>query len=82
MEAKLAGQARQFAVGDAVKAQNIDFTVQASPDVNRPLNVSLKGNGISAGGTQIQQADVQPNGTLRQHQIKAQSSLHIVFGGV
>ena len=77
MEAKLAGQARQFAVGDAVKAQNIDFTVQASPDASRPLNVSLKGNGISAGGTQIQQADVQLNGTLRQHQIKAQSSLHI-----
>ncbi|WP_043903152.1 translocation/assembly module TamB domain-containing protein [Kingella kingae] len=77
IDAKLAGQLRQFAVGNQVKVQNADFTVQASPDPTRPLNVVIKGNGIVAGGTNIEQINAQLNGTQRQHQFNAQSSLHI-----
>lgn len=77
LDAKLSGQARQFAVGNSIKAQNLDFQIQASPDATRPLNVMIKGHGINAGGTAIDQIDAQLNGTQRQHQFKAAGSLHI-----
>lgn len=77
LDAKLNGNARAFALGDAVKANQLDFTLNASPDRNRPLNIVIKGNGISAGGTAIDNIDTELKGTWAQHTLRASGSLKI-----
>ncbi|MCG7656314.1 translocation/assembly module TamB domain-containing protein [Wielerella bovis] len=77
LDAKLDGQARGFSVGNELKIQHADFRLHGSPDPNRPLDVMLKGNGIVAGGTAIDNVDAALNGSLRQHAFKAVGSLKI-----
>lgn len=77
LDARLTGNARGFAIGDAVRAQNLDFTLIGSPNPERPLDVMLKGNGIAAGGTAIEQIDSTLKGTLRRHHFLANGSLKI-----
>ncbi|MDO4433631.1 MAG: translocation/assembly module TamB domain-containing protein [Alysiella sp.] len=77
LDAKLSGSARHFAVGNAVKAQNLDFIFIGSPERNRTLDISLKGKGISAGGTAIDHIDATLKGTLNRHAFRATSSLQV-----
>lgn len=77
LDAKLNGSARNFAFGQALKAQNLDFTLNASPDRSRPLDITIKGNGISAGGTAIDNIDTALNGTWANHRFRAAGSLKI-----
>lgn len=77
LEAKLKGNARAFAVGNAVKAQQLDFNLTASPDRNRPLNIDIKGSGLIAGGTDIDTIDTLLQGTLARHTLRASGSLKL-----
>ena len=77
LSAKLDGRARSFAVGSAVRAQNLDFSLHASPDYAAPLDISVKGSGISAGGTDIDNIDAAAQGSLKNHRLNAQGSLKI-----
>ena len=77
VDANLNGQAHGFALGEALRIQNLDFKIQASPSPTAPLNITLNGNNISAGGVAIDNITASLNGTQRQHQFKAQSSLKI-----
>ena len=77
VDANLNGQAHGFALGEALRIQNLDFKIQASPSPTAPLNITLNGNNISAGGIAIDNINASLNGTQRQHQFKAQSSLKI-----
>lgn len=77
LDAKLDGQIQQLNIPNAVKVQRLDFKLYGSPDVQRPLDVALKGNGIVAGGTAIDNADFTLNGTVRQHQLAGSGSLKI-----
>ena len=77
VDANLNGQARGFALGEALRIQNLDFKIQASPSPTAPLNITLNGNHISASGIAIDNITASLNGTQRQHQFKAQSSLKI-----
>ena len=77
VDANLNGQARGFALGEALRIQNLDFKIQASPSPTAPLNITLNGNHISAGGIAIDNINASLNGTQRQHQFKAQGSLKI-----
>ncbi|MDK4688482.1 translocation/assembly module TamB domain-containing protein [Kingella negevensis] len=77
IDAKLDGQARDFAVGSDLKVKNINFRLHGSPDYNRPLDIMVKGNGMVAGGTAIDAVDAALVGTLRQHSLKANGSLKI-----
>ena len=77
VDANLNGQARGFALGEALRIQNLDFKIQASPSPTAPLNITLNGNHISASGIAIDNINASLNGTQRQHQFKAQGSLKI-----
>ena len=77
LDAKLDGQIHSLAVANAVKVQHLDFAIQASPEPQRPLNISLKGKGINASGTIIDNVDTSLNGTLRQHTFKTIGNLKI-----
>ncbi|XXQ69195.1 translocation/assembly module TamB domain-containing protein [Neisseriaceae bacterium B1] len=77
LDAKLSGSARQFAMGDGLKVQNLDFNFIGSPDPQRPLDIMLKGNSILAGGTAIDTIDAALKGTLRRHNFRANGSLKI-----
>lgn len=77
LDAKLNGSARQLVINDAIKAQNLDFTFIGSPERNRPLDITLKGNSINASGTTIDNINVALKGTLSRHQLQAESSLKI-----
>nr|WP_314228017.1 translocation/assembly module TamB domain-containing protein [uncultured Kingella sp.] len=77
VDANLNGQARGLALGDSLRIQNLDFKIQVNPNPTAPLNITLNGNNISAGGLAIDNITASLNGTQRQHQFKAQSSLKI-----
>ena len=77
LEADLAGQARGFALGDALHVQTLDFKAKASPDPAAPLNLTLSGSGISAGGTAIDKISALLDGTRQQHRLRAEGSLKI-----
>lgn len=77
LDAQLDGQIRQLNIPNAVQVQHLDFKLHGSPDMNRPLDVALKGNGIVAGGTAIDNADFALKGTVRQHHLAGSGSLKI-----
>lgn len=77
LDAKLSGNAQQFAFNQLVKINQLDFNVLASPDPNRPLNINAKGKGIQISGSDIDQLDAVLAGTLRQHSLNATSSLKV-----
>lgn len=77
LDAKIAGNARQFAIGNTLQAQYLDFNIVASPEPNRPLDIMLKGKQLAAGSTVIDSIDSTVKGTLRQHNFHANGSLKI-----
>lgn len=77
LDAKLSGSARQFAIGENLKVQNLDFTFTGSPEPERPLDISLKGNNIIVAGNSIDNIDAALKGTLRRHNFRTTGSLKI-----
>ncbi len=77
LDAKLEGKVRQFALAQAVKAQQLDFSIEASPEATRPLHITLNGTDINASGTRIDKVNTALHGTLRKHQLQASANLKI-----
>ncbi|WP_373823357.1 translocation/assembly module TamB domain-containing protein [Neisseria dentiae] len=78
LEADLAGQARKLRITGVAQADSLDFKLKGSPDYTRPLNIELKGNRISVGGSQptvIDAVNLFVNGTGRNHRIHGGGSL-------
>lgn len=77
LDAKLDGQMHQLNIPNVLKVQHLDFKLYGSPDVQRPLEIVLKGNGIMADSTAIDSADFSLIGTVRQHHLSGSGSLKI-----
>lgn len=77
VEAQLSGMARNVHMPNAVDIQTLDFKVQGSPDVHRPLDISVQGKQIRAGETVIDAVDANLKGSLRQHRLSGSGQLKI-----
>lgn len=77
LDIKLTGNAKQFALNKLIRIQNLDFTILASPAVERPLNIQITGQNILANNLDIHRLDTQMKGTLRQHTFQTNSNLKL-----
>ncbi|URD66769.1 translocation/assembly module TamB [Conchiformibius steedae DSM 2580] len=77
LDAALAGQARNVLLPGDVRLNTLDFKVFASPDTRRPLNISLQGKGLAAGGTVADHIDATLEGTLGAHRLRAAAGMKI-----
>ncbi|UOP04393.2 translocation/assembly module TamB domain-containing protein [Conchiformibius kuhniae] len=77
IDAALEGQARNVVLPGDVRLNTLDFRANGSPDTSRPLNVLLRGKGLAAGGTVVDEIDASLEGLLGQHRLRADAGLKI-----
>ena len=78
IEANLTGNARNLKVQQAAQIQQLDFKIQGSPDLNRPLNLQLQGKQLIITGdspTRIDHVNLGINGTGTRHSIQGNGSM-------
>ncbi|MCP2040303.1 translocation and assembly module TamB [Neisseria sp. HSC-16F19] len=73
----LNGQARGLALDDIFQVQQLDFTLQGSPDVTQPLNIKINGQTLHAGGTRIDSIHTDLSGRGNSHNLKADARLQL-----
>ena len=78
IEANLAGNARNLRIQRTLNIQQLDFKLQGSPDLTRPLNIQLQGKQLVIAGdspTRIDHVNLNMNGTGTRHTIQGNSSM-------
>ncbi|MDF7676285.1 translocation/assembly module TamB domain-containing protein [Neisseriaceae bacterium ESL0693] len=79
LTANLSGSARQVSLKQLLHVDNLDFNLEASPDVKQPLKVNIKGQNIRIGqdkaATTIKQISLNLNGHGNQHQLRLLSDI-------
>ena len=77
LTADLRGHADGLAVQNTVRIDRLDFDLKGSPDLNQPLNIKLDGRKIHIGSTQIDNINLNANGSGKSHSITGNSSLSL-----
>lgn len=75
LHADLKGTVADFALGNTLKMQHLDFVLLASPDLAAPLKIDLAARNLSAAGTDISAFTVKSGGTLARHTLDADAVL-------
>ncbi|UOP01298.1 translocation/assembly module TamB domain-containing protein [Kingella potus] len=76
--ADLTGSARGLRMKDAFALNELDFKAAASPDYSLPLNLQIRGRGLTAGGkdgTRIDSVNAAVIGSGLRHSIRADGSM-------
>lgn len=77
LDISLKGQAQQLSVGKLLSIQELDFSILASPEITRPLNININGKNIHTNGLDINYINTSLTGTLQQHTFHTQSDLKL-----
>lgn len=77
LDAHLQGKVRQFAVRDILKMDLLNFDILASPDLRRPLRIDVQGQNLYLSGNHIERIQLNAQGSLQQHQLRADTMMNI-----